>query len=150
MTDRPAKPSEMPWLTPYLTVRDAERSLDFYQRAFGFEPGMEPMRDSEGKIVHAEMRYRGAVIMMAPENAWGGTCKSPSTSGSETPIGLYLYCDNVDGFYSRAVEQGAESIDEPTEMFWGDRMCTLRDPDGYVWSFATNVGDFDPSRIPAM
>ncbi len=150
MTDRPAKPADMPWLTPYLTVRDAEKSLDFYTRAFGFEAGMEPMRDSSGKINHAEMRYREAYIMMAPEGVWGGTSQAPVTSGTEVPLGLYVYCDDVDGFYKNAVDQGAESVDEPNDMFWGDRMCTLRDPDGYVWSFATNVADFDPSKIPEM
>jgi uncharacterized glyoxalase superfamily protein PhnB len=33
-------------------------------------------------------------------------------------------------------------------MFWGDRMVRLRDPDGYLWSFATKVGEFDPSKMP--
>ena len=34
------KPDNMPWLTPYLTVKDAKASLAFYEQAFGFEPGM--------------------------------------------------------------------------------------------------------------
>lgn len=150
MTDRPAKPADMPRLTPYLTVRDAEKSLDFYQRAFGFEPGMQPLRDGNGVIQHAEMRYQGAFIMMAPEGAWGSHCKAPVTTGTEFPLGLYVYCENVDAFHENAVEQGAESMGEPQDMFWGDRMCTLRDPDGYVWSFATNVADFDPGKVPPM
>jgi PhnB protein len=36
----------------------------------------------------------------------------------------------------------------PQDMFWGDRMCNLLDPDGHSWSFATNVADFDPSKVP--
>lgn len=148
MKERPAKPADMPWLTPYLTVRDAAKSMDFYRRAFGFDPGMQLLRDSSGTITHGEMRYRDAYVMVAPEGAWGGTCRAPVTTGTEIPIGLYLYCDDVDGFYANAIDRGAESIDPPRDMFWGDRACTLRDPDGYVWSFATNVADFDPSRIP--
>ena len=150
MKDRSAKPADMPWLTPYLTVRDAEKSLDFYHRAFGFEPGEETLRDSNGVIQHAAMRYQGAFIMMAPETAWGCKSAAPVTSGTEIPIGLYLYCEDVDAFYANAVAQGAESMEEPADMFWGDRICTLRDADGYVWSFATNVADFDPSKIPEM
>jgi uncharacterized glyoxalase superfamily protein PhnB len=33
-------------------------------------------------------------------------------------------------------------------MFWGDRMCTVLDLDGHIWSFATNVADFDPAQTP--
>ena len=33
-------------------------------------------------------------------------------------------------------------------MFYGDRVCTLNDPDGFTWSFATNVADFDPNNVP--
>jgi uncharacterized glyoxalase superfamily protein PhnB len=33
-------------------------------------------------------------------------------------------------------------------MFWGDRMCSLIDTDGYAWQFATNVADFDPAKAP--
>jgi uncharacterized glyoxalase superfamily protein PhnB len=37
MSKRPARQPGTPWLSPYLTVRDADAALDFYQRAFGFE-----------------------------------------------------------------------------------------------------------------
>lgn len=86
MTERPVKPANMPWLTPYLIVRDPERSLDFYQRAFGFIPDSQPLRDGSGKIVHAEMSYRDAYLMLGAEGAMGGTKKAPASSGVECPI----------------------------------------------------------------
>jgi len=147
MAKRPPCPPGFPWLSPYLTVKDSDKSLDFYQQAFGFEKRMAmPMPD--GRTGHAEMNYRGAVIMLSPEGAYGGSCMSPASSGHPTPVGLYVYCDDVDALYKRATAAGAVAKSPPQDMFWGDRVCQLTDPDGHSWSFATNVADFDPSKAP--
>jgi uncharacterized glyoxalase superfamily protein PhnB len=63
-------------------------------------------------------------------------------------IGLYLYCEDVDAVYKRALAAGAKSDRAPKDMFYGDRVCAVIDPDGYLWSFGTNVADFDPSKAP--
>jgi uncharacterized glyoxalase superfamily protein PhnB len=47
--------------------------------------------------------------------------------------------------YEQARGAGMQSVMKPDDMFWGDRMCTVEDPDGYRWSLATNVADFDPA-----
>lgn len=151
MSNRPAKPPHAARLTPYLSVRDPEASIKFYEKAFGFKAAPQTtMRGPDGKIMHAEMRFHEAVIMFAPEGAWGGKCRSPATSGTAAPISLYLYCDDVDAFFKKATAAGATTVSPLQDMFWGDRMCALADPDGYQWSFATNVGDFDPSKMQAM
>ncbi len=145
---RPCKPEGANWLTPYLTVSDGERALRFYEKAFGFAPG-EVMRTPDGNIGHAEMRYQGnTIIMFAPEGAWGSEAKTPAHMGAKLPSNLYLYCENVDALTSRAKAAGAQVTQEPQDMFWGDRTASFTDPDGYDWMFATNVGEFDPSKIP--
>jgi PhnB protein len=148
MAKRSPRPAGMPWITPYLTVKDASAALDFYQRAFGFEKRVE-MPGPDGRITHAEMSWRDGVIMMGPEGAYGATTKAPATSGTEAPINIYVYCDDVDALCARAKAAGAKVTSPPQDMFWGDRCCKLIDPSGYSWSFATNVGDFDPSKAPA-
>jgi len=86
---------------PYLTVKDADAALDFYQRAFGFEkcfatPG------PDGKTAHVEMSFRDAKIMFSPERATGECLsRAPATSGVAPPIGLYVYCENVDALFAR-------------------------------------------------
>jgi PhnB protein len=147
MSKRPARPANMSWLSPYLVVRDANAALDFYQRAFGFEKQMA-MPGPDGRIMHAEMTYRDMVIMFGPECDSGGRAQAPATSGVSSPVGLYLYCDDVDALYQRATAAGAKAVSPPTDMFYGDRVCTLNDPDGFTWSFATNVADFDPAKAP--
>lgn len=151
MSDRPAKPPHAPRLSPYLTVRDPDAALAFYQKAFGFSVNETTlMKGPDGQILHGEMNFHDATIMLAPEGAWGGTCQAPASSGTEVPIGLYLYCDDPDAIHTRAVAAGATSACEPQDMFWGDRMCSLVDLDGYKWSFARNVGDFDPAKMPPV
>jgi uncharacterized glyoxalase superfamily protein PhnB len=138
----------MPWLSPYLTVKDADAALDFYQRAFGFVKRMA-MPGPDGKTGHAEMNYRDAVIMMGPEMGPGGDCKAPATLGINSPVHLFVYCEDVDALFARATAAGARAVLPPQDMFWGDRMCKLSDPDGHVWNFATNVADFDPAKVPS-
>jgi uncharacterized glyoxalase superfamily protein PhnB len=135
---------------PYLTVKDADRAADFYQRAFGFEKRLS-MPLADGQTGHTEMTWKDAVIMFGPEAGWKGKgceVKAPATSGVPSPVGLFVYCDDVDRLFARATAAGAEAVQPPQDMFWGDRMCVLNDPDGHTWNFATNVADFDPSKAP--
>jgi PhnB protein len=147
MSKRPGRPAEMPWLSPYLTVKDPAAALDFYQRAFGFEK-RNVMHGTDGRISHAEVAWHEAFIMFGPEGAYGSTTKAPASSGVASPVALYVYCDDVDALYNRATAAGAKTLFPPQDMFWGDRLCKLTDPDGHVWNFATNVADFDPSKAP--
>jgi PhnB protein len=142
-----ARPAGMSWLIPALPVKDVLKAAKFYEKAFGFETGMT-VPDFDGKIIHAELKYQGStVVMLGLEGAFGGTCKSPASSQAKCPIGLYVYCYDVDALYRRAKQAGAEVTAEPTNMFWGDRVTRLNDLDGYRWMFATNVAEFDPTKV---
>jgi uncharacterized glyoxalase superfamily protein PhnB len=148
MAKRPAKPAGMSWVAPYLCVRDADRAIDFYQRAFGFEKKFG-MPGPDGKTAHAEMTFKDSNIMFGPERDTGEClAKSPATSKVPSPVSLYVYCDDVDALYKRATGAGASGDSAPQDMFYGDRVCKLTDPDGHTWYFATNVADFDPSKAP--
>lgn len=134
---------QMPWLSIYLTVKDADASLDFYSRAFGFAPGMV-VRDEQGAPQHVEMQYRGETpVMFSPEGAQGCAAQSPATLGVTMPVTFYLYHDDVDALCAQARAAGARVEAEPQDMFWGDRMAALVCPNGYRWSFATHTGQTD-------
>ncbi len=134
------KPERATWLSPYMTVRDVDAAVLLYQNAFGFEL-LDKAPGDDGTTWHAEMRYQDQLIMMGKEGAWGGETKTPISSGVECPICLYLYTENVDDFHKKAIAAGAISLQAPDNMFWGDRMCRLKDEDGYIWSFATYQGE---------
>lgn len=138
----PYKPEGIPQLFPYLAVRNAEKAIEFYEKAFGFTLSSQPAKDDQGKIQHAEMKFgKDVSIMFAPEDAWGSPRKTPATLGVTPSLSLYIYCEDVDALYKRAMVQGAKSTMPPNDGFWGDRFCNLVDPDGHEWMFATNIGE---------
>src|SRR6266849_5886681 len=125
MSKRPAKPADFPWVTPYLTVKDADAALAFYQKAFGFEKRMA-MAGPDGKTLHGEVAWRGAVVMFGPEGPQN-PCKAPATLGIRPPVGLYVYVDDVDAFFKHATAAGAKVDKPPADQFYGDRNCALID-----------------------
>jgi PhnB protein len=63
------------------------------------------------------------------------------------PTFLYLYLDDTDGAYRRAIEAGATIIEEPADMFYGDRRATVKDPFGNIWQIATHKEDLSLEEI---
>ena len=136
------KDDKMPWISPMLVVKDVDASLKHYAEAFDFEPGLT-MPDDNGKTEYADMTYKGqTVLMMMPEQSWGSPAVTPNSSGTPTPVSLYVYCDNVDERFKQAKQAGTTVLEEPTDMFWGDRITRLQDADGHIWSFATKVAEY--------
>lgn len=137
MTD--PRPADVPWLTPYLTVRSAQASIQFFSDAFGFEK--RDLIDEDGAIMHVEMSYRGQLIVMfAPEGALGSTARTPRSADAIAPQSFYLYVDDVDATYRRALDAGAKSLSAPQDQFWGDRFAQIEDLDGYRWALARRIG----------
>jgi len=130
------KPKNTPQLSPYMTVIDAQESIDFYKKAFGFVIE-EVIKSDDGKPQHVSMKKDDALIMFCPEGAYGTTKKSPKTHGIEMPINMYIYCQDADKLYAQAILKGAKSLIEPHDSFWGDRFCSVLCIDNYEWSFAT-------------
>jgi len=147
MNNKDPRAKGMPWLSPYLIVKDVRKTIEFYTNVFRFETMGEPIDAPDGTLGHAELCYKDSVVMIGAEGGWKGTTKTPANSGIESPINLYIYVDAVDAFAAHVRTQGVE-LTEPEDMFWGDRMCKVTDIDGYTWTFATNVGECDLSKMP--
>ncbi|PCE29300.1 VOC family protein [Burkholderia ubonensis] len=132
------RPADVPWLTPYLAVRNAHAAIDFFKAAFGFE--LRDVLDEDGAIMHVEMVYRGQLIVMfAPEGAFGSTARTPRSAGETAPQSFYLYVDDVDATWQRALDAGAKSLSAPQDQFWGDRFAQVEDLDGYRWALARRL-----------
>ncbi len=145
MTTRPAKPADLPWMLPYLAVADVARSVEFYTRAFGCEH-VTTLEGPDGKPAHARLRYHDLTFMLGTANTT--RVGEPHSPVGETPAdlggtGLVIYCftEDVKAFYERAIAAGAVEGYPPAEVFWGDEVCLLFDPDGHAWNFATNLAD---------
>jgi PhnB protein len=139
MTTKPAPiPAGSEGATPYLYIRGAAKALDFYKRAFGAREEMR-MEAPGGKIGHAEIAIGKAHIMLADEMPEMGI-RSPDTLGG-TSFSMFVYVEDVDSFFKRAVEAGATELRPVADQFYGDRMGFLKDPFGHQWGFATHIED---------
>lgn len=148
-TTKPVKRRRSP-VIPYLTVRDPLASLAFYEQAFGFKRG-ETLFLPDGRLVQVGMHHAGvAVFRFSPEGIWSGSMQAPVSSGMENPIVLYVPCRKVDDLAEQARAAGATIVTAPENMFWGERIARIVDPDGYLWCFAARAGKFDPLKIPEV
>jgi PhnB protein len=131
-------------LTPFLTVRNAERAIEFYKQAFGAqERGVA--KGPDGKVMHAEVKIGDSVIMLSDEFPEFGSLSPQSVGGS--PMGLHIYIENVDAAFDRAVKAGAQVEMPVMDQFWGDRYGKLKDPFGHKWSIATHVKDMSADEM---
>jgi uncharacterized glyoxalase superfamily protein PhnB len=140
MIDASSKPENTPWISSYMIVRDVDQAADFYKKAFHFNI-RELAPGEDGTTWHAELTYKDQLVMLGKEGAWNSTTKSPVTNGITAPISLYVYTENVDEFHKHAIAHHAKEVSPPSDMFWGDRMCQLKDLDGYIWCFASPSED---------
>ena len=127
-----------------LTVTDVKAAAAFYQKAFGFaKRGI--MNGPDGKAMHAELTLRGTTLMLGPEVAQMGS-RSAKTAGA-SPTTLYLLTENADKAVAKAVKLGATAKGPVMDMFWGDRVGTVVDPEGYSWMVATHKAEPTPKEM---
>jgi PhnB protein len=91
------------------------------------------------------MKIGNSMVMLADEFPEMGH-KSPQAYGG-TPVSMMVYVDDVDKTFGRAIEAGAKEKRPVTNEFWGDRMGTLSDPFGHVWTIASHVEDVAPDEM---
>jgi PhnB protein len=137
-------PDEYRAATPYLSLSDAARAIDFYKQAFGAREVMR-MPAPQGKIGHAEIRIGDAPIMLADECP-EMNFRSPQSLGG-SPVNIVIYVNDVDALVNQAVAAGAKLLRPVQDQFYGDRMGVLQDPFGHSWSFATHIEDVPPEEL---
>ena len=127
-------------VTPHLIFDKAAEAIDFYKKALGAQEKTRAL-GPDGKIIHAELLIGNSLIML---NDAMGEGKSPKAYGG-SPIGLWLYVDDCDKAFNRAIAAGAKAGPGPMgqlqDQFWGDRSGTFVDPFGYTWTVATRKED---------
>jgi PhnB protein len=131
-------------VTPSLMVRGAEQALDFYRKAFNAEETLR-MPGPDGKIMHAEFRIGDSVMMLGEEMPEAGG-KSPQALGG-SPVSFFIYLENVDEAWQRALNAGAKQVMPLADMFWGDRAGCVDDPFGHHWWLAQHIADLTPDEI---
>jgi PhnB protein len=133
-------------VTPQLTLDDAVPAIEWYKKALGAEELMRAP-GPDGKVMHSELRIGNSIIMV--NDAMMGSKGAKGMGGS--PASLWVYVDDCDALFNRAVAAGAKVDNGPmgqlSDQFWGDRSGTFTDPAGYRWTIATRKEDLTPEEI---
>ncbi len=129
-------------VTPHLVLDNAAAALDWYKRGLGAEEVARAV-GPDGKIMHAEIRIGNSLIML--NDPFMGA-KGPKALGG-SPAGLWLYVEDCDALFERAVNAGAEVRMPMADQFWGDRCGSIADPHGYMWTIATHKEDLTRDEI---
>lgn len=129
-------------LTPHLVLDDAAHTIDWYKKALGAQEVSRSL-GPDGKIMHAELTIGDSRFMV--NDPVMGT-KGPAALGG-SPASLWLYVENSDAVFNRAVAEGATVQVPLADQFWGDRGGAIADPSGYTWWIATRAEDLTPPEI---
>jgi uncharacterized glyoxalase superfamily protein PhnB len=123
-------------VSPYLVIPDADQFIEFTKKAFDAEQTFEH-RDEQNYISHATIRIGNSIVMI------GDTMNEmqPMTAM------LYLYVDDADAMYNKAVKAGGQSIQAPKDEFYGDRTSAVKDRWGNQWWIATHIEDVAPDEL---
>jgi len=131
-------------ITPHLVLDHAAAAIDWYKRALGIEE-LSRATGPDGKVMHAELRIGDSRIMV--NDPMMGS-KGPKAFGG-SPASLWIYVEDCDGLFNRAVGAGAEVKMAMADQFWGDRCGTFQDPHGYSWTIATHKEELTREEIEA-
>jgi uncharacterized glyoxalase superfamily protein PhnB len=131
-------------VTPSLMVAGAAKAIDFYKKALGAQE-VSRFPGPDGSIMHAELRIGDSPIMLGDEMPEQGG-KGPKSLGG-TPVNLFIYQDNVDAAWKRALDAGGKQIMPLADQFWGDRGGCFEDPFGHRWWLAQRVKELSPEEL---
>ena len=127
---------------PFLYIKDAVAALDFYTKVLGATELRREV-DPSGVVSHVQIRAGEAQIMirdpsvgLPAEYVEKGLSRTAQELGG-TPVHLYLYVEDVDAVFNRALAAGATVVDELSNKEWGDRCGGFQDPFGHIWYVAT-------------
>jgi PhnB protein len=122
-------------VTATMNQADAKGVIAFCKKAFGAKV-LLTMPAAGGKLMHAEIEIGNSRIMVSD------AVMEPARVSS-----LFLYVENVDKTIAKAVKAGATERMPTMDMFWGDRMGSVVDPFGNIWSVATHIENVKPAEM---
>lgn len=123
-------------VTPYLVVEGAAKVIDFMKKTFDAKEATR-MTGPDGKIGHAELKIGDSTVMIG----------DAMMDFRPMQASLYVYVEDVDKTFQRAIQAGAKSIKEPMDQFYGDRSGCVLDSGNNTWWIATHVEDVSEPEL---
>ncbi len=123
-------------VTPYIVAQGVPHLIDFLKQTFGGRE-VERLTRPDGSVVHAEVRIGDSIVMMGES----------TDDARSMPAMIYLYVQDVDATYDRALKAGAISVREPADQFYGDRTAGVSDRWSNIWYIATHKEDVPSEEL---
>jgi uncharacterized glyoxalase superfamily protein PhnB len=133
--ETPYIPRGLTTITPYFLVREVDAFIEFLKEAFDASV-FHTITSEDGVIGHAEIDIGTSRIMA-----------SRAQDRPETSAFMYMYVPDVDRLFQQALAAGADLVQEPHRMYYGDYVATVRDPFGNAWSIASHVEDMTHDEL---
>lgn len=128
--ERSQNPFGLHSVTPYLIMDDVPRMIDFLAQVFGAELRGDIRYRNDRSVEHAEVMIGRSVLMLG----------TPLDNIGPTNVSLYVYVEDCDSSFSKALDLGAISISKPANYPHGDRYGGVKDFAGNLWWIVTHVG----------
>ncbi len=123
-------------ITPFLVFDNAQGFAEFLEKGLGAK--IHDCYKTGNTIKHATAKVENSMLMFADANE-----HHPAAPGSM----FYLYVEDADAWYQRALKAGATSMMEPSDQFYGDRHGGVKDAWGNQWWFATHIEDVSDEEM---
>lgn len=122
-----------------LYVKDVEKSIDFYEKAFGFSRKFVTPENDYGELLVGETTLSFASFTLANSNFQDGFTESSLTN---KPFGIEIgfTTDNVEETVKTAVNAGGTILEQPKTKPWGQVVAYVRDLDGFLIEICTPMG----------
>ncbi len=140
-----AIPQGMHTITPAMWFNgNCREAIEFYKKALNAEIVGQIAPSPDGKSIwHAMMKIGNSNFMLsdAMPGSWE---KGPEKT---TTMGMWLYVEDCDSVFDKAVKSGCQVVMPVADMFWGDRMGKFKDPYGHSWAVATYKWVYTPEEM---
>ena len=130
-------------ITPSIVCKNAAKAIELYKEVFHAKEIMR-MSGPGNTIGHAELQIGDSRLMLSDEFPGMNAAPNPNSPNSSY---LYVYSDNVDATFDRAVKAGCKVEQPLQDQFWGDRFGKVRDPFGHSWGLGQHVEDVAPAEM---
>jgi lactoylglutathione lyase len=118
-------------LQPSLTVKDVQKSMEWYRDVVGFT--VDEQHEREGKVVAVSLKAGTVRLLLGQDNGAKGWDRLKGEGFSL----MLTTSQDIDGIAARIKEMGGTLASEPTDMPWGQRVFRVKDPDGFVLVIAS-------------
>jgi uncharacterized glyoxalase superfamily protein PhnB len=122
-----------------LYVQNVTKSVEFYEKAFGFVRKFVTPENEYGELSVGETTLSFASTLLAKSNLKDGFIESSLTN---KPFGIEIgfTTDNVEETVNAAISAGATILENPKIKPWGQTVAYLRDFDGFLIEICTPMG----------